>query len=115
MEESVTPRPNVSTGALSGAIVTVVFLLYGMGQGESANIEALIGALVPIIGFVVAYFAPAQQKTWAALIGAGLPTLLVILIGAVQGDPVDLPQLQSLLTTVITVLFTAIVPNTKAR
>jgi hypothetical protein len=97
MEDVVSPRPNVATGSLAGAIVALVFLLYGMGQGGPANFEAIIAALVPIIGFAVAYFAPAYQKTWAALIGAGLPTLIVILIGAVQGQPIDLPQLQSLL------------------
>jgi peptidoglycan/LPS O-acetylase OafA/YrhL len=113
LEDSSTPRPNVATGALAGAIVTLIFLLYGMGQGEPASVEAIIAALVPIIGFVVAYLAPAYQKTWAALIGAGLPTLLLILIGAVQGEPVDLPQLQAVLTTVVAVLLTAFVPNSK--
>lgn len=115
MVDKNTPRPNVATGALAGAIVTLVLMLLGMAQGESLNLEALIAALVPVIGFAVAYFAPEFQKTWAALIGAGLPALIVLIIGIVQGQPFDLPQVQSLLTAVVVVLVTAFVPNTKER
>ena len=108
-----TPRPNVATAAFAGAIVSSIFLLYGMGQGEPTSVEAIIANLVPITGFAVSFFAPSFQKTWGALIGAGLPTLLLLLIGAVQGEPVDLPQLQSLLEAVLIVLITAYVANTK--
>jgi hypothetical protein len=115
MEDRLTPRPNVATGSLGGALVALVFLLLGMAQGEPANVEAIIAALVPVIGFAVAYFAPAYQKTWAALIGAGLPTLIVLAIGIAQGQPVDLPQVQSLLEAVVIVLLTAFVSNTKVN
>ena len=108
-----TPRPNVATGALAGAIVTIALMLVGLAQGEPFNLEAFIAALVPLIGFAVAYFAPAFHKTWAALIGAGLPALVVLVIGIMQGQPVDLPQLQSVLTAVVVVIITALVPNTK--
>jgi len=37
MEDAVTPRPNVATGSLAGAIVALIFLLYGMGEGEPAK------------------------------------------------------------------------------
>lgn len=112
MKETNVPRPNVATAAFVGALVSLMFQLF---SGEPISVEAVIAFLVPVIGFVVSFFFPAQQKTWAALIGAGLPALLVILIGALQGELVNVPQLQSLLTAVAIVLVTALVPNTKGR
>lgn len=112
MKESNVPRPNVATAAFVGAVVALAFQLF---SGEPLSAESIIAHLVPITGFVVAFFFPSHQKTFAALIGAGLPTLLLIIIGALQGQVVDVPQVQGLLTTVLAVVLTALIPNTKGR
>lgn len=112
MREENVPRPNVATAAAVGAIVALAFQLF---SGEPLSAESVIAALVSIIGFVVSFFFPAYQKTFAALIGAGLPTLLLIVIGALQGQIVDVPQAQALVTAILVVVVTARIPNTKGR
>jgi hypothetical protein len=112
MKEENIPRPNVATAFAIGLIVALVFQLF---SDESLSAESFTAAVVPILGFVVSFFFPAYQKTFGALIGAGLPTLILIVFGGLQGEVIDFPQLQSLLIAISMVFVTAKVPNTKGR
>lgn len=108
-----TPRPNVASGGLAGLLTSLLLLLVQVQQGQQVDLQTWVATLVPLIGAVVAYFFPAYSKTIGALVGAGLGTLVVLVIGIFQGQPVDMELLTSLLSGIIVVLITAFVPNTK--
>jgi hypothetical protein len=113
LTEAATPRPNVTSGGLAGLVTSLIVLLVQVQQGEAVALETWVAALVPLAGAIVAYYFPAYSKTYGALVGAGLATLLVLVINLFRGEVVDMDLLASVLSGVITVLVTAIVPNTK--
>jgi hypothetical protein len=113
ISEAAAPRPNVASGGLAGLLTSLILLLVQVQQGQPVALETWVATLVPLAGAVVAYYFPAYSKTFGALVGAGLGTLLVLVINLLRGEVVDMDLLTSVLSGVIAVLVTAVVPNTK--
>lgn len=113
LSEQAAPRPNVASGGMAGLITALIVMLVQVQQGQIVLLETWVAALVPLFGAIAAYYFPAHSKTVGALVGAGLATLVVLVINLLRGEVVDTDLLTSVLSGVIAVLVTAVVPNTK--
>jgi hypothetical protein len=114
MIEDPTPRPNVAMGAFMGFLTMMLGLLLTALQATPTTLEGWLVALQPIVGFGLAYIAPAYRKAWAALIGAGLVEFVLLVHSLAIGDAIF--DSVFFLTTVVGLVqagVTAIVDNTK--
>jgi uncharacterized membrane protein YgaE (UPF0421/DUF939 family) len=98
IRETAAARPNVANGGLGGLIAAIIVMLVSVQQGEVVALESWIATLVSLIGAVVAYFFHNQKKTIGAVIGAGLATLVVLVITLLRSEVVDSDLLTSLLS-----------------
>jgi hypothetical protein len=83
---STTSRPNVATGAFMGFLTLFLGELLVALQTNFGTLEGWLVVLEPVVGFVIAYFAPAYRKAWAALVGAGLIPFILPLQGLFSGE-----------------------------
>jgi hypothetical protein len=116
MQESNTPRPNVVSGAVIGFVIQLLGMLLLALQLRPTSLDAWLVALQPLVGAVVAFFAPAYTKAWAALIGAGLIPFIVLIINVLSGkEALDAVVLLTLAIALVQAAVTALVPNTKTN
>jgi hypothetical protein len=61
MTDTNTPRPNVAMGAFTGFLTMMLGLLLTALQTNPTTLEGWLVALQPLVGFAIAYIAPAYQ------------------------------------------------------
>ena len=60
-----TIRPNVASGGLASALITLVVIFWGLFQGgdlDETQLKALTGALAVVLPVGFAYFGPEDKK-----------------------------------------------------
>jgi len=114
-----TIRPNVASGGLASALVTLVVVFWGLGQGgnlDETQLKALTGALAVELPVGLAYFAPADKKTLYNAIGGLVAVIASGVIALLYGLPLaDSFQtaLLDALAALASVALTGYVANTK--
>ena len=114
-----TIRPNVASGGLAAALVTLVVLFWGLFQGEDLDetrLTALTGALAVVLPVSFAYFGPKDKKALYNAIGGLVAVVASVVIALLYGLPIsDALQTAFLdaLAALASVAFTGYVANTK--
>ena len=114
-----TIRPNVASGGLARALVTLVIIFWGLFQGgdlDETRLKSLTGALAVVLPVGFAYFAPADRKTLYNAIGGLVAVIASAVIALLYG--LSLPDafqtaLLDALAALASVVFTGYVANTK--
>ncbi len=114
-----TIRPNVASGGLASALVTLAVIFGGLLQGgdlDETRLKALTGALAIVLPVGFAYFAPADRKTpWNAIGGVVAviaSAVIALAYGLPAGDSFQTALLDAL-AALASVAFTGYVANTK--
>ena len=112
-----TIRPNVASGGLAGALMTLILIAYNMyvqgGTLDEAGLVAITGALTVVLQTLFAYFAGPDQKTLFSAIGGVVAVVVAAAIAYFAGLPVPQSALFDALVALANVLLTAYVGNTK--
>ncbi len=114
-----TIRPNVASGGLASALVTLVVIFWGLFQGgelDETQLKALTGALAVALPVGFAYFAPENKKTLYNAIGGLVAVIASAIIALSYGLAIpDALQTSFLdaLAALASVAFTGFVANTK--
>ena len=112
-----TIRPNVASGGLAGALMTLILIAYNVyvqgGTLDESGLVAITGALTVVLQTLFAYYAGPDQKTLFSAIGGVVAVVLAAVIAAFAGLPIPQSALFDALVALANVLLTAYVGNTK--
>lgn len=114
-----TIRPNVASGGVASALITLLLIILGLFQGEGLDetrLKETTVALAVVLPLGFAYFAPANQKTLYNAIGGAIAVIASAVIALLYGLPTpDTFQtaLLDALVAVVNAAFTGYVANTK--
>lgn len=111
--------PNVASGGLASALVTLAVMFWGLFQGgdlDETQLKALTGALAIVLPSGLAYIGPKDKKTLWNAIGGLAAVIASAVIALSYGLPIpDAFQTAFLdaLAALASVAFTGYVANTK--
>ena len=112
-----TIRPNVASGGLAGALMTLVLIAYNVfvqgGALDETGLLTITGALTIVLQTLFAYYAGPDQKTLFSAIGGVVAVIIAAAIAYFAGLPVPQSALYDALVALANVALTAYVGNTK--
>jgi hypothetical protein len=115
-----TIRPNVASGGVASALVTLLLIISGLLQGDALDetrLKELTAALAVVLPLAFAYFAPKDaNKTLFNAIGGLIAVIAGAVIALLYGLPVPETFQTSLLNALVALVnaaLTGYVANTK--
>jgi hypothetical protein len=114
MRESVAPRPNVASGAAVGLLTALVLAwlqFYQTGVNLPNDIPLLLATFSPLVGAIVAYYAPAYDKVKATAIALAVCVVLIILLALLLNVALTMPLIVAIIVAALQLLATAAIPN----
>jgi hypothetical protein len=114
-----TIRPNVASGGLVSALVTLALIIFGLLQGDTLDetrLKEISAALAVLLPLAVAYFGPADKKNLYNAIGGIIAVIASAVIALIYGLPIPetfQTSLQTAFVALVNAALTAYVADNK--